>query len=142
MNDRLLKKLILKEIHNVLKEDFEDLPMDYDDDDEEEDDGEEEPSGIGVYYNGDVRSAEDFAADYGLMLSNPEEAIQSIYDSSGGAMVKKRAKLKGGGTGDFYFQEHPFSSEGMRYGGYGTVIIVAQSRRELEDEVGQAQNEI
>jgi hypothetical protein len=142
MNDRLLKRLILKEIHNVLKEDDdEDIPY-YGDDEPEEEEEAEEPVGVGVYYSGAVNSAADFAADYGLKWSNPEESIQKIYDESATRLVAKRIKLKSGGTGDFYFQQHPRSIEGLGLDGYDDILIVAGSRDELEDEVGQAQREI
>ena len=146
MNGKLSKKLILKEIRNILKEDFEDLPVEDDEGGNHKEDksGKKGPSGIGVYYDGDVHSAADFAEDHNLMLSNPEEALQNIRDEvfGGNVAVKKRAKLKSGGTADFYFQEHPSTFEGLEYMGYDEVIIVAKSRRELKNQVLQAEREI
>lgn len=60
MNDRLLKKLILKEIHSTLREYFQD--------DTEEDEDEEEGGGkgVGVAYQGDILTPAEFCKNLAL----------------------------------------------------------------------------
>ena len=133
MNDRLLKRLILKEIRSVLRESWEDEP-----DDDEDEEGKAGDS-FGIEYQGDTLSPEEFVEKFDL-AADPE-ALKNIYDAAQGPL-KKSAKTHGGGKSIFYFQRHPWSESGMQYGGYDSVLIAADSRSELEEAVNQAEQDL
>ena len=119
MNDRLLKKLILKEIRSTLREFFQD--------DTEEDEDEEEGGGkgVGVAYRGDILTPAEFCRNFGFTTDDPESAVRSLYDSVGDDVVKKKAQGK-----SFFVVRHPEEP----FAGYDEVLIVGDSRREVEDE--------
>lgn len=133
MNDRLLKKLILKEIYSVLKEqeDFEDTS------EESVDDEDEGP--LGIEYDGEVYSPKKFVESQDLIIRDPDGSLASIYKSAGGDPLVKSAKTNSGGRITFYFQRHPYTDGGMRYAGFDEVLIAADSEEELEELVREAE---
>jgi len=132
MNDRLLKRLILKEIKKVLREEWEEEP-------EDEEESEEEDDDFGIEYEGQVYSAKEFVEMNDLAVS--PESLKGLYSEADGP-IKRSAKTNSGGKASFYFQRHPWCDAGMRYGGCDEVIIAADSRSALEDEVREAENSL
>jgi hypothetical protein len=136
MNDKLLKRLILQEIKRVLKEEWEEEPEDENNEDE---DNEDEDDDFGIEYEGSVYSAKEFVKMNDLAVS--PESLKDLY-SEAGEPIKRSAKTNSGGKASFYFQRHPWSDSGMRYGGCDQVIIAADSYSALEDEVREAENSL
>lgn len=118
MNDRLLKRLILKEIRSTLREYFED-------DTEEDEDEEGGGKGVGVAYQGDILTPAEFCKTFGFTFDDPEGFVKKHYKEVGDDVVKKKAQGK-----SFFVVRHPTEP----YGGYDEVLIVGDSRREVEDE--------
>jgi len=142
-NGLILKKMVLREIKKILREQsdfesFEDEPEDNSEDDEDE-----SKIPLGIDYDDKIYTPRQFVKLLGLTVSDPETSLQQIYDESGGDIVRRAAKNSTGNKVHLYCAVHPFDNAELGADNeYACILLVRNSKSEIEDVVAQYEQEV